>query len=146
MGDGAARPGAADARQAGAQAGATAAALARVDELLDDPVFLKPLVELVRDSITARRFCGIGLVDTTPHSLTVMGLRRRFGPNTVRRLNEVLLAVVAGGATRTHVQEGALRAVQAALGLVAAPIAGLGLLGLALSAVLFAAKRICLTA
>lgn len=51
----------------------------------------EPLVELVRDSITFRRFCRIGLTDTVPHPTTLMKLTTRCGPEVVQQLNAILI-------------------------------------------------------
>lgn len=54
-------------------------------------VGFEPLVDLVRDSITFRRFARIGLVDTVPHPTTLMKITTRCGPETVAELNAVLI-------------------------------------------------------
>src|SRR6476469_6130285 len=94
--------------------------LARVDGLLDDPVFFAPwigrpftpletylrlmflkfryrlryesLCREVSDSITWRRFCRIGLDGAVPHPTTLMKLTTRCGSTAVNGLNEALLA------------------------------------------------------
>ncbi len=51
----------------------------------------EPLVELVADSITFRRFARIGLTDTVPHPTTLMKLTTRCGPDVVAELNTILI-------------------------------------------------------
>ena len=80
------------------------AELARVDALLDDPMFLKfryrlgyeSLFREVRDSITWRRFCRIPLDGAVPHPTTLMKLNTRWGVPRSTGLNEALLAEAVG--------------------------------------------------
>lgn len=53
------------------------------------------LVAEVADSIKWRRFCRIGMLDHVPHSTTLSRQTRRFGEETIRELNEALVAKLA---------------------------------------------------
>jgi IS5 family transposase len=49
----------------------------------------------VSDSISWRRFCRIGLGEPVPHATTLMKITSRCGPETIKALNETLLAKAA---------------------------------------------------
>jgi transposase, IS5 family len=51
----------------------------------------------VRDSISWRRFCRIGLDRPVPHPTTLVKLVRRAGPDVVEQLNQALVAKLAEG-------------------------------------------------
>ena len=52
----------------------------------------EPLCARVADSISWHRFCRIGMRQKVPDPSTLMKITTRCGPETVRRLNEELLA------------------------------------------------------
>jgi len=49
------------------------------------------LVQEVNDSFQWRRFCRIPLTDKVPHSTTLVKLTRRFGPEALEELNQILV-------------------------------------------------------
>lgn len=51
----------------------------------------KALVREVQDSFTWRRFCRLGFNDPVPDATTLVKLTQKYGPTTVRALNEALV-------------------------------------------------------
>jgi len=49
------------------------------------------LVQEVSDSIQWRRFCRIPLHESVPHSTTLIKLTKRYGPDSLKELNELLI-------------------------------------------------------